>query len=220
MEPTNKLQRERNAPLKLRVCFPNGETICYSNAKKTFVETLKRIEKKELEQIVLEMCHIPLISQKIYPQYKKYMCSINEGWYVNTQSDTPTKYRQLSIINEQLNLGLVIDMSEEFKGERVQRGKKNIVVLQVTFPDGTVIGELNTLETYLQCIWKLGIDKIRQAKLEYGGKPLVTLTKQYNTQVQIDTNRWITVPNSPKDKAKILKVIGIVLQQKLEIIYI
>ncbi len=220
MNTVCKSQRQRNAPQKLRVSFPDGEILCYSNAKETFVETLKRIDKNMLEQITLEMSHIPLISKSINPQYQKYMCPINNGWYVNTQSDTSTKYRQLLIINEQLNLGLIIDMSKDFKGERIKRGGKNMLVLQITFPDGTVIGESNTLETYLQCIWKLGIDKIRQKNLEYGGKPLVTLTKQYSTQIQIDANRWITVPNSLKDKAKVLKVIGIVLQQKLDILYI
>lgn len=220
METSDYCQRQRKSPLKLRVCFPDGEILCYSNAKETFIETLKRIDKNMFEDVTLEMCHIPLISKKIYSQYKKYICPINDEWYVNTQSDTSTKYRQLSIINDQLNLGLTIDMSSDFKGERVKRGEKRMTILQVIFPDGTVIGELNTLDTYLQCIWKLGIDKIRQKNIEYGGKPLVTFTKQYSTQIQIGTNRWITVPNSPKDKAKILKVIGIVLQQKLEIIYI
>lgn len=220
MDTIDKIKRQRSIPLKLRVCFPNGDVLCYSNAKETFVETLKRIDKNMIKQVTFEMCHIPLISQNIPLQYKAYMCSINDGWYVNTQSDTSTKYRQLLIINDQLKLGLTIDMSSDLKGERVKRGGKRMTILQVTFPDGTVIGELNTLDTYLQCIWKLEIDKIRQKNIEYGGKPLVTFTKQYSTQVQIDINRWITVPNSTKDKAKILKVIGIVLQQKLEIIYI
>jgi len=220
MDTAYNFQRQRKPPLKLRICFPNGEVLCYSSAKETFVEMLKRIDKKKIGQVTLEMCHLPLISQKIYPKYKTYMCSINDGWYVNTQSDTSTKYRQLLIINDQLNLGLIIDMSTEFNGERVKRGGKSMIVFQVTFADGTVIGELNTIDTFLQCIWKLGIDNIKQKNLEYGGKPLITSTKLYSGQVQIGSNRWVTVPNSPKDKAKVLKVIGIVLKQKLDILYI
>lgn len=220
MDTTDKTKRQRNIPLKLRVCFPNGDVLCYTNAKKTFVETLKRIDKNMFKQITLEMCHIPLITQKIPPQYRAYMCSINDGWYVNTQSDTSTKYRQLLIINDQLKLGLTIDMSSDFKGERVKRGEKKMTILQVTFPDGTTIGESNTLDTYLQCLWKLGIDQIKKKNLEYGGKYLITSTKLYNSQVQVDSNRWVTVPNSPKDKAKILRVISIVLQQKLDIFFI
>lgn len=161
-------QRRRNAPLKLRVCFPDGEVLCYSKAKETFVETLKRINKKELEQVTLEMCHIPLISPKIYPQYRTYMCSINDGWYVNTQSDTSTKYRQLSIINDQLHLGLTIDISTDFRGERIKRGEKKMSILQITFPDGTIIGESNMLDTYLHVFgsWELTKSRKRISNME------------------------------------------------------
>lgn len=220
---TKELRTQRSSSKKIRVIFPNGEMICYTNAKKTFIETLKRIDFEELGKIDLKLCHLPLLTQTISESYKplaKYMEPLGNGWYVNTESDSEGKYRQLCIINDSLSLDLAIDMSVDFKGERVSRGSKTMRILQVTFPDGTVIGEANTLDTFLQVVWHIGVDVIKSKGLEYGGKALITTAKLYNGQVQVDANRWLTIPNSPKDKVKVLKVIGAMLKIQLEIEYL
>lgn len=202
---------------KLRVRFPDGVEYCYSSSKETFLETLRKIGGVKLSRVKLEVCHLPLFSQEVYELYKDFMEPIGKGWYVNIQSDTYTKFLQLKIINEQLKLGLEIDMSEDFKGKRIHRGPKGMCVLEVTFPDHTVIGEENTAETFMQCIWHLGIDKVRKLHLQHGGKELVTNSKMYNGQVQVDVDRWLLVPAALKDKVKILRVISAMLHIKLNI---
>lgn len=224
--PYNTLENangQRASSKKLRVIFPDGDIICYSSAKKTFVETLKRVDVEKLKRIDLTLCHLPLLTQGLSEAYKplaKYMEPLGNGWFVNLQSDSEGKYRQLCIINDALSLGLTIDLSADFKGERVSRGPKSLRIIQVTFPDGTIIGETNTLETFVQVVWHIGIDAIRSKELEYGGKPLITTSKLYNGQVQVDTDRWLTVPNTPKDKVKVLKVIGAMMRINLEIEYL
>ena len=209
----------RSKPKKLRVRFPNGVVYCYSNSKETFLKTLRRIGSKSLSTIKLEVCHLPMFSKEVYERYQDFMEPIGDGWYVNTQGDSYTKFMQLKVINEQLNLGLMIDLSEDFVGERVARGAKGMCVFEVTFPDHTVIGEENTGETFMQCIWHIGIDDVRRLHLQHGGKELITSYKMYKGQVQVDVDRWLVVPASLKDKVKILRVISAMLHIKMDITY-
>lgn len=141
--------RGRTKPKKLRVTFPDGTIYCYSSVKETFLMTLRKIGADKLSRVKLEVCHLPMFSQEAYKFYENYMEPIGDGWFVNTQGDTSNHYAQLMIINNQLNLGLQIDMSSDIKGERVSRGSKGMAVLEVTFPDNTVIGEENTGETLI-----------------------------------------------------------------------
>lgn len=202
---------------KLRVRFPDGVEYCYSSSKETFLETLRKIGGVKLSRLKLEVCHLPMFSLEVYELYKDFMEPIGDGWYVNTQGDTCTKFLQLKVINGQLDLGLEIDMSEDFKGERVRRGSKGMCVLEVAFPDHTVIGEENTGDTFMQCIWHLGIDDVRKLHLQQGGKELITTSKMYNGQVQVDVDRWLLVPTALRDKVKILRVISAMLHIKLDI---
>lgn len=174
---------------KIRVRFPDGTVYCYSSVKETFLETLKKIDPKKLYEVKLEVCHLPMFTRLVkgtaYELYKDFMEPIGNGWYVNIQGDTYNKYVQLKNISEQLGLGLEIDLSEDFKGEKVARGSKGMAVLEVTFPDHTVIGEENTNETFMQCIWHLGIDNVRKLNLKHGGKDLITSSKLYRGKYKL-----------------------------------
>lgn len=204
---------------KLRVRFPDGVEYCYSSSKETFIKTLRKIGGAKLSRVKLEVCHLPMFSKEVYERYQDFMEPIGDGWYVNTQGDSYTKFMQLKVINEQLNLGLMIDLSEDFVGKRVARGAKGMCVFEVTFPDHTVIGEENTGETFMQCIWHLGIDDVRRLHLQHSGKELITSYKMYKEQVQVDVDRWLVVPPSLKDKVKILRVISVMLHIKMDITY-
>ena len=216
----DKRMRQRAVPKKLRVCFPDGTIFCYTSVKETYVQTLMKIGTGILQQTDLEIGHLPIFSKEVYPKYKKWMEPIGDGWYVNTQSDTDQKYRQLYTISQQFGLDLTIDMSADLKGERVSRGSRNIAVLEVTFNDGTVIAEENTTETFMQCIWKIGIGEIQRKNITYGGNTLITDIQKYKGQVQVDADKWLIVPGPIKDKVKVLKVIGVMLNVKMDIFFL
>lgn len=211
------LTRQRAASKKLRVCFPTGKVLCYASSKETFLQTLRNIDHGLFNKVDLELCHLPLLSRTIYPKYRKYMEDIGGGWYVNVQSDTDAKYRQLTIINEQLQLDLIVDMSSDFKGERVGRGAKAKGDLKVLFPNGKVIFEGNNQDTFINCIWELGIENVKRKNIQHVGKDLLTSIQKYSGQVQVGEHTWLTVPSSTKDKMKLLKIIGIALKQDLRI---
>lgn len=215
-----EIKRPRAKKKLLRVTFPNGKVICYKNATSTMIVVLNEIGEEKFPSIKLELCHLPLLSREIYPRYKKDMKPICEGWYLNAQTNSDGKFLQLKAINDQLDLGLKIETGTDFETQEEpdkERRSKSKDKLLIKMPDGEYIANDSALDTFLEVVWQLGIEDIRKKDLSWGGNPLVTNKKIAKNQVQVDSNRWIIVPNTTKDKVKLLRVIGAMLHIKMDI---
>ena len=215
-----EIKRPRAKKNLLRVTFPNGKVICYKNATSTMIAVLNEIGEEKFPSIKLELCHLPLLSREIYPRYKKDMKPICEGWYLNAQTNSDGKFLQLKAINDQLDLGLKIETGTDFETQEEpdkERRSKSKDKLLIKMPDGEYIANDSALDTFLEVVWQLGIEDIRKKDLSWGGNPLVTNKKIAKNQVQVDSNRWIIVPNTTKDKVKLLRVIGAMLHIKMDI---
>lgn len=215
-----EVKRDRARRKLLRVTFPNGKVLCYKSTTDTMIATMQELGDDVIANIKLQSCHLPLLSKEIYPKYKEWMKPVCNGWYLNTQSNSDTKFLQLNAINEQLSLGLKIELREDFVAqdnpnkEKRTRTKGEILV---KLPDGQCFANNSITNTFLELIREIGIDKIKQKELTWCGKPLITTSKMFNGQVQIDNERWIIVPNTTKDKVKLLRVIGAILRINIEI---
>lgn len=215
-----EVKRDRARRKLLRVTFPNGKVLCYKSTTDTMIATMQELGDGVIANIKLLSCHLPLLSKEIYPKYKEWMKPVCNGWYLNTQSNSDTKFLQLNAINEQLSLGLKIELGEDFVAqdnpnkEKRTRTKGEILV---KLPDGQCFANNSITNTFLELIRGIGIDKIKQKELTWCGKPLITTSKMFNGQVQIDNERWIIVPNTTKDKVKLLRVIGAMLRINMEI---
>lgn len=215
-----EVKRDRAMRKLLRVTFPNGKVLCYKSTTDTMIATMQELGDDVIANIKLQSCHLPLLSKEIYPRYKEWMKPVCNGWYLNTQSNSDTKFLQLNAINEQLSLGLKIELGEDFiaqdnpNKEKRTRTKGEILV---KLPDGQCFANNSITNTFLELIREIGIDKIKQKELTWCGKPLITTSKMFNGQVRIDNERWIIVPNTTKDKVKLLRVIGAMLRINMEI---
>ena len=215
-----EVKRDRARRKLLRVTFPNGKVLCYKSTTDTMIATMQELGDDVIANIKLLSCHLPLLSKEIYPKYKEWMKPVCNGWYLNTQSNSDTKFLQLNAINEQLSLGLKIELGEDFVAqdnpnkEKRNRTKGEILV---KLPDGQCFANNSITNTFLEVIREIGIDKIKQKELTWCGKPLITTSKMFNGQVQIDNERWFIVPNTTKDKVKLLRVIGAMLRINMEI---
>ena len=215
-----EVKRDRARRKLLRVTFPNGKVLCYKSTTDTMIATMQELGDDVIANIKLQSCHLPLLSKEIYPRYKEWMKPVCNGWYLNTQSNSDTKFLQLNAINEQLSLGLKIELGENFiaqdnpNKEKRTRTKGEILV---KLPDGQCFANNSITNTFLELIREIGIDKIKQKELTWCGKPLITTSKMFNGQVRIDNERWIIVPNTTKDKVKLLRVIGAMLRINMEI---
>lgn len=184
------------------------------------IATLQELGDDVIANIKLELCHLPLLSKEIYLKYKEWMKPVCNGWYLNTQSNSDSKYLQLNAINGQLSLGLTIELGDDFETQdnpNKERRTKTKDKLLVKFPDGQYFANNSATDTFFEVIWEIGVDKIKQKELSWCGKPLITTSKMFNGQVQIDNQRWIIVPNTTKDKVKLLRVIGAILRINMEI---
>ena len=204
--------RTRAKKKLIRVTFPDGEVICYNTATSTMIAALNKIGSDKFPAINLELCHLPLLSEVI--------CPVCDGWYLNAQSNSDNKYLQLRSISDQLSLGLIVELGTDFETQiNPNREKKSRTKdkLLVKFPDGEYVANDSALDTYLETIWKLGIDDIMRKHLTWGGKDLITTSQVANGQIQVGERRWVMVPNITKDKAKLLRVVAAMLHIKLEI---
>lgn len=215
-----EIKRLRAKKKLIRVTFPNGKVFCYKNVTSTMIAALNEIGEEMFPEIKLELCHLPLLSKEVYPMYKDYMKPICEGWYINSQSNSDTKYLQLKAINEQLNLGIKIELGEDFETQdnpNKVKGTKSKDKLLVRMPSGDFIANDSALETFLEVVWQLGVEDIRKKNLQWGGNDLITNRQVSKNQVQVDSDRWIIIPNTTKDKVKLLRVIGAMLHIKMDI---
>ena len=215
-----EVKRGRAKKKLLRVTFPSGKVICYKSTKDTMVAVLQELGEDVISKIELELCHLPIVSKEIYPKYRKWMKPICDDWYINTQSNSDSKFLELKSINDQLSLNLKLelgaDLDAEDKPDKEKRTKSKDKLL-VKFPDGQYFANNSTLDTFLEVVWEIGIDNIKRKDLSWGGNPLITTSKMFNNQVQVDSQRWIIVPNSTRDKIKLLRVIGAMLHINMEI---
>ncbi|MDR0185239.1 hypothetical protein ETF27_03350 [Prevotella brunnea] len=213
-------QRIRAKRKLIKVTFPNGKTFCHKNCTATMIAVLNEIGDENFPKIQMELCHLPLLSKEIYPKYKEWMKPLCNGWYVNTQANTDCKYIQLRAINEQLSLGLTIEIGTDFEAQdapnKEKRSRKKEKLL-VKFPNGIYVCNGNTQEIYLETIRRIGIEDIMRKQLKWGNRALITTSKVWNDQIEIAERRWIVVPNTTKDKTKMLRIIGAILHTNLEI---
>ncbi len=212
--------RQRGTRLLLRVTMPNGNVICHKSATLTFIDVLKEIGSENFDKIKTENCRLPLLSKEIYPQYKDWMKPVVDGWYVNAQSDTRQKYMQLVSIKSHLGIDMEIELGTDFitSDKKVeQKSKKKDDKLLVKFPNGEYAAGENPIDTLIDAIWQIGPENIRRKELIFKDKPIITLSKMYNGQVQVGQNLWLTVPNLTKDKYKMLRIIDVMMKLGLEI---
>ena len=215
-----EVKRGRAKKKLLRVTFPSGKVICYKSTTDTMVAVLQELGEDVISKIELELCHLPIVSKEIYPKYRKWMKPICDGWYINTQSNSDSKFLELKSINDQLSLNLKLELGADLDaGDMPDKEKrtKSKDKLLVKFPDGQYFANNSTLDTFLEVVWEIGIDNIKRKDLSWGGNPLITTSKMFNNQVQVDSQRWIIVPNSTRDKIKLLRVIGAMLHINMEI---
>lgn len=205
---------------RIKVVFPDGKNFCFANVTDTFISTLREIGSDRFPEIALEISHLPILSKEIYPKYRDYMKKVCDGWYVNTQSNTDQKYLQLRSISDSLGLNLAIDIGEELETQEnpeKEKKKRSVDKLLVKFPDGEYIGCETSLEGFLQCLWKIGLERILQRRIEWLGRELITRYQDAPDRIKVGENLWVLIPTGTKDRARTLKVIDAHLHLGLEI---
>ena len=85
-------KRPRAQKRIIRVTFPDGTIFCYKNATITFTEALRKIGADKVASLNMEWRHNSLCSKEPIPGFEQYMKPLDNGWLVNTQSDSAEKF--------------------------------------------------------------------------------------------------------------------------------
>lgn len=210
--PTPAL-RLRGKKQNLRVTMPDGTVICASNATQTMMDVINTIGPERVASVGMELCHIPLVSQSITPKYAEWTKPLGGGWYLMTQSNNASKYMQLKSIFAQLGIDAKIEMDDRDVIHPQTHVKKEMTRkrtdgLRVSFKDGTVIQEDSPIRTFQAVVEHIGEDKVRKTNLKISGRDIISRTMTSNSQLQLPSGMWLTLPLSTKDKFRILRVLS------------
>ena len=98
----------------IKVTFSDGFSICYNNVVQTFIEVIERIGAEKVMSINEEAFRGTLVIENAdvaaEMQYKGLKVKqLSNGSYINVNTNTMAKMRQLQIINDTLHLGLKIE---------------------------------------------------------------------------------------------------------------
>jgi len=95
---------------KIKITFPNGKTIQPNKVLETLVEVVKYAGPERVRDLNIIVCADNLILKTPKPRYIKPCKPVGGGWFVNTCSDTQTKYEQIKQISDSLNLDLCVEI--------------------------------------------------------------------------------------------------------------
>lgn len=219
LEAEHRAQRSLNRLIK--ITWPDGEEFCYKHSIYTVLKTLEKIGEPRLGEISLETGGLPLVSQEIFPGLKKCTREIIPGWYYIDKGSTGDRHNQLININRELNLGLKIEVSDQFNGtpnpaKRQSRPKNRLVV---TLPDGHIVDYESFRDVFMACIDKLGARRISSKANLYlnGNRQLLTVTNFEGNRKRIDDTLYLAIPNCVRDAALLLRLISNRLRVNMDI---
>lgn len=210
-EDENEIKKRPRSQKKiLRVSFPDETVFCYKNATVTFVEALRKIGADKVAALNMEWRHNSLCSKEPIPGYENYMKPLDNGWLINTQSDTAEKYLIIKSITSKLGIDCKVELGEDFETSKTKgfvKERQRVGGLLIQFADGEFVGGGSPKESYIQAVNKIGVDTICYRGFEDRGLELVTRYNKYKGQVQ-SGDKWITIPGQTKDKISALQRIS------------
>ena len=97
---------------KIKVTFPDGRIIQHNKVLDTLIEVIRYAKPELVRELNIINCADNLILKhhEINPRYIKPTKQIDDTYYVNTCSDTNTKYIQIQEISDRLKLDLIVDL--------------------------------------------------------------------------------------------------------------
>lgn len=106
-----------NKKHKIRVTYPNGRSFSSILVWKTLVDVIKYAGAARVNQLNIKYLGDNLVTPHLNenPQYRRAQKGVGNGMYVNTYSSTEEKIKQIERINEELQLGLIIEKTYQRK---------------------------------------------------------------------------------------------------------
>lgn len=95
--------------MRLKIILPDGRIINSNTAAETMTKFVKFVGTQRVRSLGLMCCGIELVSDKLHRIYSERQQYLGNGLYLLTQSNTPTKIRQIQQIANAFNLDIKIE---------------------------------------------------------------------------------------------------------------
>lgn len=208
-------------PEIIKVTFSDGTVICYRSPVNTVIEVLRKIGEDRFPEITFMRGNTRIVSQSYNPRLKNYIKEIVPGWYYFNQTDTREKTNQLINLKNQFNLDIEIEVGT-FKGAAnpsipgTTRSKNRLVV---TMPNGEVIDHESYRQVFADCIYRLGPRRVSaKANMELSRNlDLFSASDPTGNRFQLDETLYMLIPYTAKEAKKILTLIALRLNEKINI---
>lgn len=110
-EDSEKALNGNTSRYVIRVKYPNGSVFCSNLVWETLVDVINYASPIKVNNLNIMCAGDNLVTQELNKNsvYRAAQKDIGRGYYVNTYSSTDTKYRQIERINQELDLGLIVE---------------------------------------------------------------------------------------------------------------
>ena len=93
---------------KIKITFPDGNTICPNKVKDALEEVIKYAGLDQVYSLHIKCMNDTLISKHRNTRY--IVKDMGDSYYLQTNTSTETKLKQIKLISDRLNLGLIIEL--------------------------------------------------------------------------------------------------------------
>lgn len=189
----------------LRVTFPDGSVVQEKKVSDTLFKVVEYAGADYVRSLNINTCGENMIVSEsgINPLYAKATKQIKDDLYVNTCSDTQTKYNVINKISKELDLDLQVDFVSVDNQKVVSLYPKTSTraKIKVTFPDGKTIQYAKVLKTLIEVIQYAGVDKVRDLDIRINNDNLITdnVTPTYQISLKPLGNGLFVHTNSATD---------------------
>lgn len=189
----------------LRVTFPDGSVVQEKKVSDTLFKVVEYAGADYVRSLNINTCGENMIVSEsgINPLYAKATKQIKDDLYVNTCSDTQTKYKVINKISKELDLDLQVDFVYVDNQKVVSLYPKTSTraKIKVTFPDGKTIQYAKVLETLIEVIQYAGVEKVRDLDIRINNDNLITdnVTPTYQISLKPLGNGLFVHTNSATD---------------------
>ena len=238
-EPTKHIE---NATKGMKVTFPDGTVIWHKQAIDTFIDTLRKIGLERVAQLGIKHGGgYDLVSKNRRPTVPgriwQHEC---DGWYIYSNMSNSMKYDDLKQISDSFNLGLVIEegkpiqstnLQEASFGDQRNSSSGSILItsqnihevkgrdIRITV-NGRVFQENNAIQTFIEALKFIGLDKVAKVGIVCAGYNLVDTRQRLDDGKrwqQQEGDKWVYVYFSNETKVNYLMQIADTLKINIKI---
>ena len=161
--------KTKTKTVNLRVQYPDGRIIQHPKASDTYAIIIETHNPEEINSLNIRHAGINIVQRELDDKYGSAQREISDGWYVFTNTSTPTKRNDLKIISDKLGLNLQVDLISTETGNVVEVEEKecssNRQKLRVAFPDGRTIQPTKVVEALVEVVKYAGAGRVRELNI-------------------------------------------------------